>query len=127
MSRFVRRQSRPVRVSDVAIVFVGPVLANVLRRPGQPLFVLPQLGQLHGGKIFVAVRFWPAQRFEQTRLDQQRDVVGFKTKIIGGLCPVQSRWQCRQAQQTFAFTIHWTILANPGAIEPHADGGLSWI
>ena len=79
------------------------------------MLVLPQFSQLHGGKIFVAVRFWPTQWFEQTRLDQQRDMVGFKSKIIRRLRAVQSRWQCRQAQQTFTFTIHGTILANPGA------------
>jgi hypothetical protein len=42
----------------------------------------------------------------------QAALAGFKTKIIGGLCPVQSGGQRDQAQQSSALIIHGSILAN---------------
>ena len=67
-----------------------PVGANRVAGAGEPLLVAPELLQSLGGKEFRAVAWRMAERFQEARCDQQRNLFRFEPKKPSGL-------RCRQA------------------------------
>ena len=62
-----------------------PVGANRVAGAGEPLLVAPELFQRLSGKEFRAVAWRMAERFQEARCDQQRNLFRFEPKKPRGL------------------------------------------
>src|SRR6266542_3739631 len=76
-----------------ALALMFPVPRDGIRRTRQPLWIIPQLCQCHGGKILRAVPRWMAQRFQQARTDEDRNGRRSEPEVPPGFLHLQTCWE----------------------------------
>ena len=97
------------RAVGLTRVLLLPVLADRNRCFRQPLDILPQFRQRDRREVFVPIRHWPPQRFQQTRFHQQRNVIRFEAEKVRRLLAIQARGQRRQVQEIFPCIVHTQV------------------
>jgi len=100
------------RVRLVPQVLFLPMLTNRIRGFGQPRPVFRQFKQIRGGKELNAIWWWIAERFEQTRGNENWDVMRLTIQHPCCLLACKTRGQLPKQHQKFVLIIahrghHW--------------------
>ena len=99
-------------------VLVVPELTHDLAGAGEPFLVAPEQLQGFGRVMFYAVARGVAERFEQPRAGQHRNIVGFETQKPRRFKHIEARGENLPAQEfnLFFVDIHAVILLGGNSV-----------